>query len=116
MNSPDSATTTEIRHIVNIRLSPDLDQSLRILLEADLQALVDEHPHALAATLHRDLGRRPAAPVSATWLVCMDFASMTDFEAYLAHPRHVDFLKTHQPSMDFITAIQVPCTGFTEIG
>lgn len=112
MSSPDPLSRSEIRHIVSIRLSPDLDDSVRIPLEADLRALVAEHPHARNATLHRDLGRRPAAPVSATWLVCMDFASMSDFEAYLAHPRHVEFLKTHQPSMEFITAIQVPLDGF----
>jgi hypothetical protein len=33
---------------------------------------------------------------------------MSDFEAYLVHPLHVDFLATHQPAMAFITAIQVP--------
>ena len=38
----------------------------------------------------------------------MDFASMADFEAYLVSPLHRDFLQTHQPSMAFITAIQVP--------
>ena len=112
MTSAGSPSSTEIRHIVNIRLSSDLDETLRIPLEDDLRTLVAEHPHALAATLHRDLGRRPAAPVSATWLVCMDFASMTEFEAYLAHPRHVDFLKKHQASMEFITAIQVPLKDF----
>ena len=114
MSGTDSPSSTEIRHIVNIRLSPDLDETVRIPLENDLRALVAEHPHALAGTLHRDLGRRPAAPVSATWLVCMDFASMSDFEAYLAHPQHADFLKRHQPSMEFITAIQVPLENFVE--
>lgn len=97
-----------LRHVVNIRLEPTLDDSLRLPLEADLRALVDAHPHARSATLERDLGRRPAAPVSATWMVTMDFASMADFEAYLADPLHVSFLTTHQPSMAFITAIQVP--------
>ena len=37
----------------------------------------------------------------------MDFDSMAEFEAYLAHPLHRDFLATHQPAMAFITAIQV---------
>jgi len=101
-----------IRHLVNIRLSPALDASLRLPLEKDLQHLVDEHPHAIAATLHRDLGRRPASPVTATWLTCLDFSSMADFEAYLVHPLHVEFLKAHQSSMEFITAIQVPLVGF----
>lgn len=104
--------STAIRHVVNIRLDPSLDDERRLPLEADLRHLVDEHPHALAGTLHRDLGRRPAASVSATWMVCLDFASMADFEAYLAHPLHVDFLATHQPAMEFITAIQVPLDGF----
>ena len=64
-----------------------------------------------APRLHRDLGRRPHAPVSATWMVCMDFVSMAEFEAYLASPLHRDFLQTHQPSMAYITAIQVPLEG-----
>jgi hypothetical protein len=96
-----------IRHVVHIRLDPDLDADRRDPLEADLRQLVDEHPHALRGSLHRDLGRRPHAPVSATWMVVLDFASMADFESYLAHPLHRDFLATHQPSMAFITAIQV---------
>ena len=96
-----------IRHVVHIRLDPDLDADRRDPLEADLRQLVDEHPHALRGSLHRDLGRRPQAPVSATWMVVLDFASMADFESYLAHPLHRDFLATHQPSMAFITAIQV---------
>jgi hypothetical protein len=101
-----------IRHVVHIRLDPDLDDGLRHALETDLRQLVDEHPHAIRATLHRDLGRRPAAPVSATWMVCLDFVSMADFEAYLASPTHRDFLQSHQPSMAYITAIQVPLEGF----
>ena len=97
-----------LRHVVHIRLDPSLDDAVRLPLEADLRRLVDEHPHALSGRLDRDLGRRPAAPVSATWMVTLDFASMADFEAYLAHPLHRDFLATHQPAMAFITAIQVP--------
>lgn len=112
MSTADTSWSEPIRHVVNIRLEPDLDASLREPLEADLHQLVVEHPHALAATLHRDLGRRPAAPVTATWLVCMDFASMTEFEAYLAHPMHANFLGTHQKSMAYITAIQVPLKNF----
>ena len=112
MTTADSPSSAAIRHVVHIRLDPALDDSLRIPLENDLRELAAEHPHALAATLHRDLGRRPAAPVTATWMVCMDFASMADFEAYLAHPLHANFLKTHQPSMEFITAIQAPLDGF----
>jgi hypothetical protein len=46
-------------------------------------------------------------------MVCLDFVSMADFEAYLAGPLHRDFLATHQPSMAYITAIQVPLAGFT---
>lgn len=84
-----------------------MDADLRDSLEADLHHLIAEHPHALRGTLQRDLGRRPNAPVSATWMVTLDFASMTDFEDYLASPLHRDFLATHQPSMAFITAIQV---------
>jgi hypothetical protein len=42
----------------------------------------------------------------------MDFASMADFESYLADPLHVDFLTTHQQSMTFITAMQVPLAEF----
>lgn len=112
MSTADAAWSEPIRHVVNIRLEPDLNGELRVPLEADLKHLVSEHPHALAATLHRDLGRRPNAPVTATWLVCMDFASMTDFEAYLAHPLHAKFLSTHQNSMAYITAIQVPLKNF----
>lgn len=100
--------TPTLRHVVHIRLEPDLEESRRVPLERDLHRLVDEHPHALRAILQRDLGRRPQAPVTATWMVTMDFASMQDFEAYLASPLHRDFLTTHQPSMAFITAIQVP--------
>ena len=96
-----------IRHVVHIRLDPSLDEALRGPLEADLHELVAVHPHAVHATLRRDLGRRPQAPVSATWMVSMDFDSMADFEAYLADPLHRDFLATHQPAMTFITAIQV---------
>ena len=97
-----------IRHVVHIRLDPELEDGRRVPLEADLHRLVAEHPHAVRGSLHRDLGRRPAAPVSATWMVVLDFASMADFEAYLAHPLHRDFLAAHQSSMAFITAIQVP--------
>ena len=97
-----------LRHVVHIRLDPSLDPERRAALETDLHRLVEEHPHALRAALDRDLGRRPQAPVSATWMVSMDFATMADFEAYLASPLHRDFLTTHQPSMAFITAIQVP--------
>jgi len=104
MTAPETVAT--LRHVVNIRLEPDLAEDLRAPLEAELHALVAAHPHAISATLHRDLGRRPQAPVTATWLVSMDFASMADFEAYLADPLHVDFLTTHQPAMTFITAIQ----------
>jgi len=105
--SPETGTAT-LRHVVHIRLEPDLDESRRVPLERDLHRLVEEHPHAVSAILQRDLGRRPQAPVTATWMVTMDFASMADFEAYLASPLHRDFLETHQPSMAFITAIQVP--------
>ena len=97
-----------VRHVVNIRLEPDLDDSRRIPLERDLRELVERHPHAMAASLYRDLGRRPSAPVSATWMVQMDFASMSHFESYLKDPLHVSFLEAHQPSMTFITAIQIP--------
>lgn len=107
MSSPASSTAT-LRHVVHIRLEPTLDDDVRAALEADLAALVDAHPHSHRASLHRDLGRRPNAPVSATWMVVMDFADMDAFEAYLAHPLHADFLGTHQPSMAYISAIQVP--------
>jgi hypothetical protein len=89
-----------------------VDEERHLSLETDLRRLVDQHPHAVRATLHHDLGRRPAAPVSATWMVCLDFESMGHFESYLASPVHKDFLETHQPSMAFITAIQVPMEGF----
>ena len=111
VTTADSTEATAIRHVVNIRLDPSLDAELRDSLETDLRLLVDEHPHAVRATLHRDLGRRPHAPVSATWMVSMDFVSMAEFESYLASPLHRDFLQTHQPSMAFITAIQVPLEG-----
>ena len=111
VTSPDSTDPATIRHVVHIRLDPSLDADLRASLEADLRRLVDEHPHAVQGTLHRDLGRRPNASVSATWMVCLDFASMSDFEEYLASPLHRDFLATHEPSMAFITAIQVPLEG-----
>lgn len=110
--SPEPGTAN-LRHVVHIRLEPDLEESRRVPLERDLQQLVEEHPHALTATLERDLGRRPQAPVTATWMVTMDFASMADFEAYLASPLHRDFLTTHQSSMAFITAIQVPIESTT---
>ena len=112
MSPANSPYVNAIRHVVTIRLEPDLDSSLREPLEADLHQLVAEHPHAISARLHRDLDRRPAAPVTATWLVCMDFASMADFESYLTDPLHVDFLTTHQQSMTFITAMQVPLAEF----
>ncbi len=105
-----TASTGPLRHVVNIRLEPDLDDTVRLPLERDLRELVAQHPFARSASLHQDLGRRPAAPVSATWLVEMDFDSMDDFESYLADPLHVSFLQAHQPSMTFITAIQVPLT------
>ena len=110
--NPETGAAT-VRHVVHIRLEPDLDESRRVPLERDLHQLVAEHPHALSAILQRDLGRRPQAPVTATWMVTMDFASMADFEAYLASPLHRDFLQTHQPSMAFITAIQVPIESGT---
>ena len=108
VTTTDSTEPSAIRHVVHIRLDPALDPDVRVLLENDLRQLADAHPHALRASLHRDLDRRPNASVSATWMVSMDFASMADFEAYLASPLHRDFLQTHQPSMAFITAIQVP--------
>ena len=107
-----SASEPTLRHVVHIRLDPSLADEQRSALEADLRRLADEHPHALRSSLHRDLDRRPAAPVSATWMVCLDFASMQDFESYLASPVHRDFLSTHQPSMAYISAIQVPMEGF----
>lgn len=110
MHSPDTASLATLRHVVHIRLDPSLDEEARVSLETDLANLVAEHPHSLVATLHRDLGRRPNAPVSATWMVVMDFEDMAAFEAYLAHPLHADFLATHQPSMAYISAIQVPLT------
>ena len=108
MTAVDPTDTATIRHVVHIRLDTSLDDDLRAALESDLRRLADEHPHAVRATLHRDLGRRPNAPVSATWMVCLDFVTMADFEAYLASPPHRDFLQTHQPSMAYISAIQVP--------
>lgn len=113
MDTADAPEAAALRHVVHIRLDPSLDDELRRSLETELRQLVDEHPFAVRATLHRDLGRRPNAPVSATWMVCMDFASMADFESYLASPMHRDFLETHQPSMAYITAIQVPLLGFS---
>ncbi len=113
-DSIDEAAT--IRHVVHMRLDPSLDDDRRHSLESDLRALVDEHPHAVRATMHRDLDRKPAAPVSATWMVCLDFVSMADFEAYLASPPHRDFLDAHQSSLAFITAIQVPLEGFATSG
>lgn len=107
MATPESPAAS-VRHVVHIRLEPSLEDSRRATLEDDLRRLVDAHPHSMAASLHRDLGRRPDAPVSATWMVSMDFASMADFEAYLAHPLHQNFLQTHLPSMAYISAIQVP--------
>ena len=112
MIAADRAEAATLRHVVHIRVDPTLDEDQRRAMETDLRRLVDEHPHAVRATMHTDLGRRPAAPVSATWMVCLDFVSMADFEAYLASPVHKDFLQTHQPSMAFITAIQVPMEGF----
>jgi hypothetical protein len=108
MTNGDSIDAATIRHVVHIRLDPSLDDDSRRSLEADLRKLVDEHPHAVRATLHRDLGRRPESYVSAMWMVCLDFVSMAHFEAYLASPTHRDFLQTHQPSMAYISAIQVP--------
>ncbi len=106
MSSPDAPDAPTLRHVVHIRLDPALDDAARASLEDDLHALVAAHPHAVSARLDRDLGRRPHAPVSATWMASFDFGSMADFEDYLASPLHKDFLSTHQPSMDFITAIQ----------
>jgi hypothetical protein len=101
-----SEFSAPLRHVVHIRLEPDIDESVRVPLERDLRELVEQHPYAKSASLHRDLGRRPAAPVSATWMVTMDFPSMADFELYLRDPLHANFLQTHQESMTFITAIQ----------
>lgn len=106
--SPNSTDVATLRHVVHIRLDPSLDDDARVALETDLKELAAEHPFAVRGSLHRDLGRRPQAPVSATWMVVMDFVSMADFESYLASPLHADFLKTHQPSMAYISAIQVP--------
>ena len=108
MAADDSASSGGVRHVALIRLDPSLDDDLRAALERDLHRLVDEHPHAIRASLHRDLGRRPHSPVTATWMVCLDFSSMAEFEGYLAHPTHRHFFGTHEPSMAFITAIQVP--------
>lgn len=116
MADSSSAAAPSIRHVVHIRLDPGLDPDRRDALEDDLRRLVDEHPHALRGTLHRDLGRRPEAPVSATWMVVLDFASMADFESYLAHPRHRDFLAEHQPAMAYISAIQVPWADDSPVG
>lgn len=112
MSAADATDPATIRHVVHIRVDPSLDEERRQSLETDLRHLVEEHPHAVRATLHSDLGRRPQAPVSATWMVCLDFVSMADFEAYLASPVHRDFLATHQPAMAYISAIQVPMEGF----
>lgn len=112
MSTADATEVATIRHVVHIRVEPLLDDERRRSMEVDLQQLVHEHPHAVRATLHSDLGRRPEAPVSATWMVCLDFVSMADFEAYLASPVHREFLSTHQPSMAYISAIQVPMEGF----
>ena len=57
MTSPDRPDDPAIRHVVHIRLDPDLDADLREPLEADLHDLVAAHPHAFHASLHRDLGR-----------------------------------------------------------
>jgi hypothetical protein len=111
MATDDRPESGGIRHVVHIRIDPALDDDLQRSLETDLRRLVDEHPHAVRGTLHKDLGRRPTAPVSATWMVCLDFGSMADFEQYLASPTHRAFLADHQPSMSFITAIQVPLEG-----
>ena len=104
----DGGARQPIRHVVHIRVDPDAGDEAAAALEADVRALVDAHPHAERGSLHRDLDRRPQAPVSATWMVVLDFASMDDFESYLAHPLHRDFLTEHQPSMAYISAIQVP--------
>jgi hypothetical protein len=108
MTSPEPSATATLRHVVHIRIDPDASDTARSGLEEQLRQLVDEHPHSLAASLHRDLDRRPQAPVSATWMVVMDFASMADFESYLASPLHKEFLEAHLPSMAYISAIQVP--------
>lgn len=111
MTTPDATRPARVRHVVHIRLDPGLDGELRASLEDDLRRLVAEHPHAVHGSLHRDLDRKPEASVSATWMVSMDFMSMDDFEEYLASPLHRDFLQTHLPSMDYISAIQVPVDG-----
>ena len=110
MTTRHEESVARVRHVVHIRLDPDLDVGAREALETDMRRLVDEHPHALSGSLHRDLGRKPQSSVSATWMVSLDFASMDDFESYLASPLHVDFLTAHQPSMVYISAIQVPIT------
>ena len=115
MTTVDPTEAATIRHVVHIRLDPALDDDLRLALETDLRQLADEHPHAVRAALQRDLGRRPNAPVSATWMVTLDFVTMADFEAYLASPTHRDFLHTHQPSMAYISAIQVPLGGLDSV-
>lgn len=113
MPSPDATNPSFVRHVVHIRLEPGLDDDQRTSLERDLESLVAQHPHSLRASLQRDLGRKPEASVSATWMVTMDFTSMEDFEQYLTSAQHRDFLQTHQRSMAFITAIQVAIDGGT---
>ena len=112
MATHDPSLSASIRHVVHIRLDPELHEEQRGALEASLRSLVDAHPHAVRASLHRDLDRKPQSSVSATWMVVMDFVSMTEFEAYLASAPHQEFLQTHLPSMAYISAIQVPLDGF----
>jgi hypothetical protein len=66
VTTTDSTEPSAIRHVVHIRLDPALDPDVRLSQENDLRQLADEHPHALRASLHRDLDRRPNASVSAT--------------------------------------------------
>ncbi len=103
-----ASPATTVRHVVLMRIDTQLDAVERARLEADLRGLVAEHPHAVRATLHGDLGRKPESPIAATWLVSMDFVSMADFEEYLASPLHKAFLADHQASMTSLMSIQVP--------
>lgn len=100
--------TATVRHVVLMRIDPELDPADRDRLDADLGRLVDEHPHAICGSRHLSLGRKAESPISATWMVSMDFASMDDFEKYLASPLHTAFLADHQRSMTSLSAIQVP--------
>lgn len=48
-------------------------------------------------------------------MVCLDFASMTEFGAYIAIPTRRNFLRNYKASMAYISAIQVSARSGSDL-